>query len=108
MNTSIAIKKLINIAPIIADLRPRLAKDEDFKGFIESYKNNENKGDNVDFVLRFLPCIYNNYEKELYEILGILSDKTAEEVANQSFAETVRVIKELLSDEDFKSFFIEA
>lgn len=108
MNTSIAIKKLINIASIIADLRPRLAKDEAFKGFVENYKNGENKGDNVDFVLRFLPCVYENYEKELYEILGILSDKTANEIAEQPFAETIRFIKELLSDEDFKSFFTNA
>jgi hypothetical protein len=108
MKTSIAIDKLINIAPIIADIRPKLQKDKKFKEFIENYKNGEDKTDNVDFVLKLLPVFLKDYKKEVYELLAIICDKSVEEVEEQSFGQTVKTIKELLADDDFKSFFIDA
>lgn len=112
MKTGIAIDKLINIAPIIADLRPKLKDDETFKNFISKYAENRENGkdgiDNFDFVLRVLPVFIKNYKAELYEILAILCDKSVNEVEEQSFGETIKLIKELLADDDFKSFFINA
>lgn len=111
MKTSVAIDKLINIAPIIADLRPKLKEDKDFKDFMENYVKNKKDSseiENIDFVLHILPTAIKNYKKELYEILAVLCDKTVEEVSEQSLGETIKVIKELLADDDFKSFFTNA
>lgn len=111
MKTSVAIDKLIDIAPIIADLRPKLKEDKDFINFMENYvkgKKDVSEIDNFDFVLHILPTAIKNYKQELYGILAILCDKTVEEVSEQSLGETIKVIKELLSDDDFKSFFISA
>lgn len=108
MQTSIAIEKLINVAPIIADLRPKLKGDEKFKAFIEEYKKNDGNVDNVDFLLRFLPLISKSCEKEIYEILSIFCDKSVDEIKAQSFGKTIGVVKELLTDEDVRSFFIDA
>lgn len=108
MKTGIAIDKLVNIAPIIADMRPKLQKDENFKKFMDTYKNNDGKADNVDFILRVLPVFLKDYKKEVFELLAIICDKTVEEVEEQSFGTTVKVVKELLADDDFKSFFIDA
>lgn len=106
MKTDIAIDKLINIAPIIAELRPKLKTDEDFKKFIAD--NKENKLDNFDFVLKILPLFLRKYKQEIYEILSVISDKTVDEIANQSIGATISTIKELIADDDFKSFFINA
>lgn len=112
MKTSIAIDKLINIAPIIADLYPKLKEDESFKKFMATYakgnKDGKSEVDNIDFVLRVLPVFFKNYKEELFEILAIVCDKTVKEVSEQSLGETVEVVKELLADDDFKSFFINA
>jgi len=108
MKTSIAIDKLINIAPIIADMRPKLQKDENFKKFMETYKSGDGKADNLDFVLRILPVFLKDYKKEVYELLAIVCDKTVKEVEEQSFGQTVKTVKELIEDDDFKSFFIDA
>ena len=107
MRTDVAIDKLINIAPIIADARPKLQADEEFTTLLKSQK--DGKGvDNLDFALKFLPVLLKNYRDEVYSILAIWCDKTKEDIANQPFRETIEVIKDLLKDEDFKGFFANA
>ena len=38
MRTDIAIDKLCNVAPVIADMTEKLSKDEEFKAFMQNYK----------------------------------------------------------------------
>lgn len=107
MRTDVAIDKLINIAPIIADARPKLQADEEFTTLLKSQKYGKGV-DNLDFALKFLPVLLKNYRDEVYSILAIWCDKTKEDIANQPFRETIEVIKDLLKDEDFKGFFANA
>ena len=108
MRTDVAIDKLINIAPIIADARPKLQADEEFKKLINGVRGDGAKVDNLDFALKFLPVLLKNYRDEVYSILAIWCDKSKEDIANQPFRETIEVIKDLLKDEDFKGFFANA
>lgn len=102
MRTDVAIEKLCNVAPVVADLAEKLSKDTEFKSLVLSTKENVN---NTVFLLKMLPLLLKNYAAEAYEILSIWNDKSVEEVKAQPFAETVRQIKALFADEDLRSFF---
>lgn len=102
MRTDIAVEKLCDIAPIISELAEKLSADEEYKSIILSAKGNLT---NKTFVFNFLPMLLKKYNAEIYNILAVWSDKTVEEIKGQSFAVTVKEIKGLFADEDFKSFF---
>ena len=102
MRTDVAIEKLCNVAPVVADLAEKLSKDTEFKSFILAAKETSN---NTVFLLKVLPLLLKNYTVEAYEILSIWNEKSVEEIKAQPFAETVRQIKALFADEDIRSFF---
>ena len=102
MRTDIAIEKLCNVAPVVADLAEKLSKDTEFKSFILAAKETSN---NTVFLLKVLPLLLKNYAVEAYEILSIWNEKSVEEIKAQPFAVTVRQVKSLFEDEDIRSFF---
>lgn len=104
MKTDIAIDKLVKIAPIIRRLRPKIQGDEDFKRMTENFQ--KEGGDKIDFFLEILPLLLGeDYRVEFYEIVGIMTDKTSEAVAEQSLFDTINDIKVLFTDKDFRGFF---
>lgn len=102
MRTDVAIEKLCNVAPVVADLAEKLSKDTEFKSLVLSTKENVN---NAVFLLKVLPLLLKNYAAEAYEILSIWNEKSVDEIKAQPFSETVRQIKALFADEDIRSFF---
>lgn len=102
MRTDVAIEKLCNVAPVVADLAEKLSKDTEFKSLVLSIKENVN---NTVFLLKALPLLLKNYAAEAYEILSIWNEKSVDEIKAQPFAETIRQIKALFADEDIRSFF---
>lgn len=102
MRTDVAIEKLCNVAPVVADLAEKLSKDTEFKSLVLSTKENVN---NTVFLLKALPLLLKNYAAEAYEILSIWNEKSVDEIKAQPFAETVKQIKALFADEDIRSFF---
>lgn len=101
MRTDVAIDKLCNIAPVIADLSNKLANDEEFKAFMQEKKERSN----IDFLFEFIPHLLKNYREEAFNILAVWNDKTVEEVKGQPFGKTITEIKAIFEDEDFRSFF---
>lgn len=102
MRTDVAIEKLCNVAPVVADLADKLSKDTEFKSFILAAKETSN---NTVFLLKVLPLLLKNYAVEAYEILSIWNEKSVDEIKAQPFAETVKQIKALFADEDVRSFY---
>lgn len=102
MRTDVAIEKLCNVAPVVADLAEKLSKDTEFKSLVLSTKENVN---NAVFLLKVLPLLLKNYAAEAYEILSIWNEKSVDEIKAQPFSETIRQIKALFADEDIRSFF---
>ena len=112
MRTDVAIEKLCNLAPIVADLSEKLSKDTEFKNVFLSMLEVKDgvfslKKDipRAVFVAKLLPLLLKNYAKEAYEILSVWSEKSIDEVKAQPFAVTVRQVKSLFEDEDIRSFF---
>ena len=101
MRTDVAIDKLCNIAPLLAELSDKLATDKEFKAMMNTRKNMNNR----EFVFKFLPYFINNYREEAFNILAVWNDKTVEEVKGQPFGKTITEIKAIFEDEDFRSFF---
>lgn len=102
MRTDIAIDKLCNVAPVIADMTEKISKDEEFKAFMETYKAEKS---NRVFLFKVIPILLKNYRNEIFEIMSVWSAKPVEIIKAQPFAETVNEIKAIWADEDFRSFF---
>ena len=101
MRTDVAIEKLCEVAPVIADLTDKLSKDEEFKAFMQEKKERSNS----DFLFRFIPHLLKNYREDVFNILAIWNGKTVDAVKEQSFGTTIAEIKAIFTDEDFRSFF---
>lgn len=106
MRTDVACEKLIEIVPIIEELRPKLKEDEKVKELIKSFKETgEENRDNINFLLKILPLLLGEYKEYTYSIIAIMSDKTVEDVKAQSFSETINSIKNIISNGDLVRFF---
>lgn len=57
----------------------------------------------IDLAMLFVENI-GNAEQEIYKFLGDLSGNKAKEIADQSPADTINMIKELFSQEGFENF----
>ena len=66
MRTDVAIDKLCNIAPVIADMEEKISKDKEFKSFIKTY--NSEKSNKV-ILFKGIPPLLTNYCKKLYVIV---------------------------------------
>ena len=102
MRTDIAVEKLCNVMPTIAEMAEKLKASDDFKKFLIGYKD---KKTNKVFMLKVFPLLLKLCENEVYEILATMFDKEIEEVKGQPITDTITQAKRLFSDEDFKSFF---
>ena len=102
MRTDIAIEKLCNIVPFVADIAENLKSNQEMKDFILQY--NADKTNKV-FMIRILPLLFKHYNSQIFEVLALLNDKTVEDVKAQPFGETYNQIKDIIGDEDFKGFF---
>ncbi len=102
MKTDVAIEKLCNVAPIIAEFTDKIAKDKDFKDMMNKYTKNAN---NKTFILKILPIVFKNYREDIYNMLAAWNDKSVDEIKEQPFKTTFEEIKAIWEDDDFKSFF---
>ena len=101
MRTDVAIDKLCNIAPVLAELSEKLSNDTEFKMFMTEKSERTNR----DFLFKVVPHLLKNYREEAFNILSVWNDKTVEEVKGQSFGKTITEIKAIFEDEAFRSFF---
>lgn len=101
MRTDVAIDKLCNIAPVLAELSEKLANDEEFKSFMSEKGERTNR----DFIFKVVPHLLKNYREEAFNILAVWNNTTVEAIKEQSFGKTIAEIKAIFEDEDFRSFF---
>lgn len=101
MRTDVAIDKLCNIAPVIADLSEKLANDAEFKAFMAGKKAMTNR----EFIFKMIPHLLKNYREEAFNILAVWNDKTVDKIKEQPFGETIAEVKSIFNDKDFRSFF---
>ena len=101
MRTDVAIDKLCNIAPVLAELSEKLSNDTEFKAFMSE------KGDttNRNFLFNVVPHLLKNYREEAFYILALWNDTTVEAIKEQPFGKTIAEIKAIFNDEDFRGFF---
>lgn len=103
MRTDVAIDKLCNIAPIIANMAEELAHDEEFKKITIDYA--AKKMTQGVFMLRVIPIILKSHRENAFEILSVWKGKSVDEIKAQSIGVTINEVKEIFNDEDFRSFF---
>lgn len=76
---------------------------KDVTGKTEKEKKQALLGLRADLMLLFVENI-GNAEQEIYRFLGSLSDKEAQEIADQSPKDTFAMLGEIMDDESFGNF----
>ena len=103
MKTDIALDKLCEIVPIVNEMRPKIKEDDELKSI--SKKINEDGMDKFSFALAVLPIFLGKYRDNVYSILSILTEKSIDIIKEQEASVTFNELKNLILNEDFKSFF---
>ncbi len=75
----------------------------DITGKTEKEKKVAMQGLKADLMMLFIENIA-NAEQEIYKFLGDLASKTSQEIENQSPKDTIKMLEELLSTENFGDF----
>ena len=101
-------EKAFDILPYISDIYEKI----DFKGFIKEYRENIKDADEGNQqliagldIFAFLMKQSGKVKEEFFNIVAIAEDKKVEEVKEQSFAKTLKTIKELFADKELTDFF---
>ena len=79
----------------------KLCDDEEAVKLIDEYKSKA-KGPVFYIVGRLIPRLVGyfmqNHKREMYEIIGVLSGKKAEEIGTMNFSETVAIVRDSYDD----------
>lgn len=104
-------EKAFDILPFISDIYEKI----DLKDFIASYqeKKKEDDVENRQLIagldlFSFIMKQSGKVKEEFFNIVAIAEDKKIEEVKSQSFALTLKTIKELFTDKELNDFFKQA
>lgn len=94
MNTDKALEVICVISPFIESL----LVDPKIKEVLENLDNLQ-----MLDMLKVIPVILKDHKEETLTVLACVNEKTVEEVRNQPATQTIKEIKELLTDEEFMS-----
>lgn len=102
MRTDIAIDKLCDIAPYVADIMDKMKEDDELRSNLLKFRSLNKTSD----YLRYFPQVIKKCNTEIYNILAVVYEKTVEQVREQNFVtETIPQITELFKNEDLRTFF---
>ena len=106
-------EKAFDILPYVSDIYEKI----DIKEFINEYRE-KNKGNKDDIeqkqilsgldLFSFILKQSGKVKEEFFEIVAIAEDMKVEDVKKQSFAKTIKTIKEIFTDKELTDFFKEA
>lgn len=99
LTTDRAVDILIEITPYVADI----INDSDLRKLIDKYKKKPTA--QIQYFAELIPMFLKKHREPVYIILAALNETTVEEIQAQSFAVTVKQIKEIANDKDLISFF---
>ena len=102
MRTDEALNKIADLTPVVVGLAIKLKNSQEYLDFEKSRKEGVS---NYEFMANAVPILIKNCSDELYKCLAIVFDKNEEEIRKQSFRDTVKQIREIMTDEDFVYFF---
>lgn len=85
-----------------------ICDDEQIADMINRYQSIENIP-MINVIGKFLPeivgCAFKKHKDDALEIVGALTFQTKEKAGKMKFIETLKVLKEAISDEDLRDFF---
>lgn len=104
-------EKAFEILPYISDIYEKL----DFSEFIKKYQENKVEEDNerrqiiagLD-IFSFIMKQSGKVKDEFFNIVAIVEDKEIEEIKKQSFAKTLKTVKDIFTDKETVDFFKQA
>lgn len=103
MQTKRAIDKIYLAIPIIKALRGKLKNNKEFIDILTDAR--QDGKDDFDLLLEIFPFMYENCIDEIYNLLAIVYDKSIEVVQEQPIMDTIKDLKLLWNNADFRRFF---
>lgn len=100
MKTNIAFDVMEKILPDVAELM----NDDDVKLDSEDFRKDGAKVG--DMMTKLMPVFISRHRSAFFNIIAAISGKTAEEVAEQDFAETLKAFTEGFTDDMFVFFVL--
>ena len=96
---------MVQVAPHIEEL----VNDEKLIDMLKNRKTTSDRSEAAKFgiLTAFNVSIYllKEHRKTVWNIVGVLNEKTPEEIGAQLFPVTVKQLVDILTDKDFRSFF---
>ncbi len=102
-------------ADILCELTPyvsNIASDDELLGELRRVidpKKVVNKAEwivlGVEKINKLVPILLKKRKNDVFGIIGVLNDKTVDEIAKQNFLATMRQIKEIIQDKELLDFF---
>lgn len=105
----VSTEKVFDMLPVVVELYDKLDLDEYRKKLQE--ENKVKKLNANDLGIEIFKHILKNSSKvkeNFFEMVAIFEEKKVEEVKNQSFAKTIKTIKEIFTDKEMTDFFKQA
>ena len=107
LSTDAAASVLVSITPAISNilkdpnLRENIAKKADLKdkSIIGIYAAG------VDKINEIIPFLLKDHKDDIYEVIAVLNETTASEVAGQNILVTMTQIREIVRDKELVDFF---
>lgn len=107
LSTNDAADVLVQISPLIGNitsdekLMERIGKASDTEGLTEVGRYAES----LSRVFSCIPVLLVDHRSDVFGIVAAVKRKEIEEVAGQSIVQTISDLKEIVEDEDLRSFF---
>lgn len=79
---------------------------EDYKDITDEEFNNLTMNKGIEMISNLIPLLLGNYRNEIFLILASVTEQTTEEVKKQNVFETIKQIKQLLTNESLMGFLM--
>lgn len=108
MTTERATDVLCSLTPYITNILTDEKLLDELKSAID-IKDGETLAEKIAIVgakiSQIVPLVMKNRKQDLFGILGVLNDKTADEIAKQNFILTMKQVRDLTKDRELLDFF---
>lgn len=107
LSTDAAASVLVSITPAISNI----LKDQTFRENIARKVDLKDKSvlgiyaAGIDKVNEIIPFLLKDHKDDIYEVIAVLNDTTASEVAGQNILVTMTQIREIVRDKELVDFF---
>lgn len=105
VTTERAADLLCELTPYIISITADEELVEELKNAVKAQTKAELITRGVKKISKICPIVFKKHKEDVFAILGVLNDKTAEEIAAQNFLVTMMQMRDIIKDKELMDFF---